>query len=325
MKFLARRSSYPQFFGRSRELEAENCEVSESIRGARASSGYLPNLIIIGAAKSGTTSLHRYLSVHPEIFMSKEKELRFFDTRPRYGRFHRGIEWYRSQFPENKPIRGYSSPQYTLSPILPDVPRLINEVLGTPKLIYILRDPVERILSDYVQIVDENYKCETFDEYLNQSFEKKEAYHYSRYYFQLTQYLKVFPRENICVLLTERLSADPKATLRRVFDFLGVDQEFWADDFDAKHNKQKSTRLIAPWFDKFAPEFLKYPLREPFLRSRAWRLHKALHFVARIGGTPVNKAILTQKQEDFLQSKFSDDVASLRAFLDDPLPEWRKY
>src|SRR5450432_1398160 len=119
--------------------------------------GHLPNLIIIGAAKSGSTSLHRYLSIHPEIFMSKEKEIRFFDTREKYGRFNRGVDWYRSHFPVDKPIRGEASPQYALFPKLPDVPQHISDTLGTPKIIYIVRDPVERLLSDYVQIVDENY------------------------------------------------------------------------------------------------------------------------------------------------------------------------
>ena len=295
------------------------------MRDSRTAKGYLPNLLIVGAAKSGTTSLHRYLSLHPDIFMSKEKEIRFFDTREKCGRFNRGVDWYRTHFPIDKPIRGASSPQYALFPILPDVPRLIRETLGTPKIIYILRDPVERLLSDYVQTVDENYLRVSFEEFLNRDFEKREAYLYSRYHFQLSQYLKVFPRENICVILTERLATDPRATLRGIFDFLGVNPDFWTPDFDVRHNKQRATRLIAPWFDEFAPEFMKNALREPALRSRSWRLYRMLHCTARIGGVPVTKPPLTEKQEAFLQSKFAADVAALRTFLNDPLPEWRKY
>jgi hypothetical protein len=290
-----------------------------------ASQGNLPNLLIVGAAKSGTTSLHRYLSSHPEIFMSKEKELRFFDTREKYGRFDRGIDWYRSHFPTNKPIRGASSPQYTLFPVLPNVPQLIRYTLGEPKLIYILRDPVERILSDYVQIVDENYFRKSFDEFIDQDFEKSESYLYSRYYFQLSHYLQIFPRENICLVLTERLSADTRGTLRRIFDFLEVDTDFWTPDYEVRHNSEKATRLIAPWFDKCAPEFLKYALKEPTLRSRSWQLYRMLHSFARIGGEAVTKPKLTARQDAFLQSMFAADVAALRSFLNDPLPEWRNY
>jgi hypothetical protein len=295
------------------------------MRDTEAATGYLPNLIIVGAAKSGTTSLHQYLSIHPEIFMSKEKEIRFFDTREKYGRFDRGLDWYRTHFPTNKPIRGASSPQYALFPILPNVPQLIRDTLGEPKLIYLLRDPVERILSDYVQIVDENYFRKSFSEFVDRDFERSESYLYSQYYFQLSQFLKIFPREKICVILTERLAADPRGTLRRVFDFLGVDSDFWAPEFDVRHNKQKNTRFIAPWFDKLAPEFLKYQLREPVLRSRVWRLYHMLHSAARIGGENVDKPVLTEKQDMFLQSKLAADVAALRAYLNDPLPEWRKY
>src|SRR5690348_17021002 len=73
----------------------------------------LPNLLIIGAAKAGTTSLHDYLSEHPDIFMSKHKELRFFDPESRW---RLGVEWYKSNFDSRFAINGESSPRYTRYP-----------------------------------------------------------------------------------------------------------------------------------------------------------------------------------------------------------------
>jgi hypothetical protein len=82
-----------------------------------SNSGRLPNFIVIGAAKRGTTSLHYYLSLHPEIFMSRVKEARFFgDERDSIGRWNRGLDWYNSLFQTTLPICGESSPAYTTWP-----------------------------------------------------------------------------------------------------------------------------------------------------------------------------------------------------------------
>jgi len=284
----------------------------------------LPNLLIIGAAKSGTTSLHRYLSLHPDVFMSKQKELRYFVPAERKGRLDRGVDWYTAQFPEDAAIRGETSPQYTLFPKIAGVPETIKRTLGRPKLIYLLRDPVERILSDYVQIVDENYHLETFKEMLT-GITTTESYWYSRYYLQLSRYLEVFPREDILVVINERLSADPQGVMRTVFEFLGVDPDFWTDEFEQSHNAYKPGKYIAPWFDGYAPEFLKQQLRDPVLRSRSWRMYRALHWLSRVGGDLVEKPLLDEDEDAYLTSLFQEDVTSLRNLLDDPIPEWRHY
>lgn len=284
----------------------------------------LPNLVIIGAAKSGTTSLHRYLSLHPDVFMSKQKELRYFVPADCKGRFDRGMDWYRAQFPKDAAIRGETSPQYTLFPKITGVPETIKRTLGRPKLIYLLRDPVERILSDYVQIVDENYHLETFKEMLPE-ITTTESYWYSRYYFQLSHYLEVFPREDILVVINERLNADPQGVMRMVFEFLGVDPDFWTDEFEQPHNTYKPGRYIAPWFDEYAPEFLKQQLRDPVLRSRSWRMYRALHWLSRVGGDLVEKPMLDEGEDAYLSSLFQEDVTALRNLLGDPIPEWRHY
>src|SRR4051812_36085465 len=98
----------------------------------------LPNLIIIGAARAGTTSLYHYLRSHPEIWMSPEKELYFFVEDHNW---KRGIEWYERHFPAGTPVRGEASTFYTHFPIRPGVPERIAALLPSAKLIYLVRDP----------------------------------------------------------------------------------------------------------------------------------------------------------------------------------------
>jgi hypothetical protein len=107
----------------------------------------LPNLIIIGAQKRATTSLHYYLGLHPQVAMAREKELNFFILERNWPK---GIAWYRSQFTGPGSIHWETSPDYTYHPVLGDVAARTHAVVPGAKLIYILRDPVERILSHYV-------------------------------------------------------------------------------------------------------------------------------------------------------------------------------
>ncbi len=95
----------------------------------------LPNLIIIGAQKCATTSLHYYLSLHPHIFMSREKELNFFIFERNS---HKGIEWYKSNFVIKANISGESSPDCTNYPFFDGVPERMYSVVPKAKLIYII-------------------------------------------------------------------------------------------------------------------------------------------------------------------------------------------
>lgn len=103
----------------------------------------LPNVLVIGAMKAGTTSLHRHLDLHPEIGMSERKELHLF-TRPDW-RQH--LDWYTGHFSSAAPVQGESSPNYTKRRLFPGVPARIAAALPEVRLIYILRDPVERMRS----------------------------------------------------------------------------------------------------------------------------------------------------------------------------------
>ncbi len=116
---------------------------------------YLPNLLVVGAMKCGTSSLHNYLARHPDIFMSAEKELNFF-TGSNSGQ---SLDWYKAQFPVDAPVRGESSQNYSKrhNPLFPGAAEAIKAVIPDTKLIYLVRDPIERYRSHKV----ENYHGET--------------------------------------------------------------------------------------------------------------------------------------------------------------------
>jgi hypothetical protein len=280
----------------------------------------LPNLIVIGAMKCSTTSLHHYLSLHPEIYMSKQKELNFFDERLRW---HKGIDWYASQFDASYSINGESCPQYTIFPTATGVPQRMSETLRSPKFIYLVRDPIDRLLSHQTEIMDLWPHARAFN-VADLSFETSTAVQCSFYYRQIAEYLRFFSRDSILVLLAERLNSNPREEMKRIFKFLNVDDNFWSDEIGVSRlNEGRRKRFVAQWFSQSAPAFLKEP--SAYREWMPWPMQRALHGISRIGGKPIKKPTITVQEDEILQKLFREDVATLRHFLSDPLVEWRPY
>ena len=189
--------------------------------------GALPNLIVIGGLKCGTTSLHHYLALHPEIAMSRPKELNFFVAELNW---ELGTEWYASHFDRSAAVRGESSPHYTNLPRFAGVAERMAELVGDARLIYMVRDPIERILSHYLHNVGGGYESRTLERALA---EPDSAYiARSRYAMQLEPYLRAFARERILIVDNEELASEREATVRDVFEFCGVDPEFSSEQFE---------------------------------------------------------------------------------------------
>lgn len=201
----------------------------------------LPNFIIIGAMKCGTTSLHYYLNSHPDIFMSREKELTFFVESENW---EKGIEWYKSQFTGKAKIYGEASPAYTKYPIFQNVAQKMYSVVPNIKLIYIVRDPIKRIISQYLHRWANGTENQFITEAL-QDFRENDFNSYvsrSRYYFQLEQYLQYYSSNQILVISAEDLFQFPKKTLTQVFNFLEVSLSFEQIKFQNKIHKTKDKR-----------------------------------------------------------------------------------
>lgn len=195
---------------------------------SRERRGALPNLIVIGGLKCGTTSLHHYLNLHPEISMSRPKELNFFVAELNWDL---GPEWYASHFPPAAAVRGETSPHYTNLPRFGGVAERIHSLLDDDvRLVYMVRDPIDRMLSHYVHNVGGGYEHRPLAEAL-----ADEASSYlarSRYATQLAPYLEAFGVERIAIVAREELKRDRAATMRRAFSFLGVDPAFRSEQFE---------------------------------------------------------------------------------------------
>lgn len=208
-------------------------------RSAMGNMPSLPNTLVIGALKSGTTSLHTYLDSHPEIQMSEPKELHFFSEGPD-STWHRGRDWYESHFSSSAPIRGESSTSYTFYPVVRGVPRRMHGMIPEARLIYCVRDPFDRLVSHYLHLRGEGRERRSLEEVLSDPALDSSRYIIrARYWSQIQQYLEWFSEDQLLVVSFEDLRERRVETLARVFTYLGVDETFRSPEWDRVHNAAK--------------------------------------------------------------------------------------
>jgi hypothetical protein len=190
----------------------------------------LPNFLVIGAAKSGTTSLWSYLAEHPQIFMARKHEISFFGEAD----WREQLEWYAAHFAAaQEPLRGEKSVDYSMFPRKPNVAGRIHELIPNAKLIYLVRDPIPRAISHYVQNVVVGVEGRPINKAFSQLDDPTNEYVCtSRYATQLRQYLGLFPAERIFVADQADLLQDRERTLRSIFRFLGADETFRPQNID---------------------------------------------------------------------------------------------
>jgi hypothetical protein len=196
------------------------------------------DFIIIGAQKCGTTSLHKYLESHPELYLLPEKEVPYFSNEDYRSR---GWDWYVKDFFAQAPpgkLWGKSTPAYMTSF---EVPGRIQAQMPDAKLIALLRNPVDRAFSHYKMMVKRKRETRGFAEVVGEKLQpgnlrqdrllppgtEDDGYltmgEYGRI---LEKYLQFFPRRQLLVLFTEDLERDSGAVLKRVLQFLNVDDAF---------------------------------------------------------------------------------------------------
>jgi hypothetical protein len=273
----------------------------------RGPRGSLPNLVVVGGLKCGTTSLHHYLNLHPEIEMSRPKELNFFVAELNWPL---GSEWYASHFSDDAPVRGESSPHYTSRPRFEGVAERMRSVLGDVRLVYMVRDPIDRMLSHYLHNVGGGYEHRALADALG---DPRSAYvNRSLYSFQLEPYLEQFGSERIEVVAREELKGERPATMRRLFTFLGVDPGFTSKQFEREWETG-----TAKGSDRF--RIMDRAVRLPGLRavdrnfdrlpeSLRWLVERVVHDPD-AGAAP--KPQIPPSLRGQLASLFHDDVARL--------------
>ncbi len=218
----------------------------------------LPNFLIIGAAKCGTTTLYDVARQHPGIFMSATKELNFFSLDEKY---RKGLEWYQHTHfrdAEGFDVRGEASPTY-LGRSFVTAGRIHEAYQDHPlKLIAVFRNPVDRAYSDYWHWVRNAKEDLPFEQALQAEAEwfnahpgvqlapwdQRRYFHVGHYSAQLQPFLECFPREAFLFLLTEDLGREFKGTARRMFEFLGADPDFDVQPFTSNLSSQPRVRSI---------------------------------------------------------------------------------
>jgi hypothetical protein len=249
----------------------------------------LPDFLVIGAQKGGTTSLYNYLIEHPGIIPAFTKEVHFFDTY-----FHKGLPWYRANFPtyaekyylerfhKQKCLTGEATPYYLFHP---HAPGRVAKTLPEAKFIVLLRNPIDRAYSQYAHQARQGYETLSFEDALaeeekrtakeRENLLKDERYasfndkHYAylargKYIDQLQIWLELFPREQFLILRSEDFYSDPASTLRETFKFLdlptaGLQREYKLYN-NGTYSKMESTtrKRLIEYFEPYNARLNEY-------------------------------------------------------------------
>lgn len=274
--------------------------------------GRLPTFLIIGAARAGTTSLADYLGEHPQVFVAPEKEINYFD------RHHaRGPDWYRARFAGagGAAAVGEASPAYMY---FDDALARMRDLVPDAKLVAILRDPVDRLYSDYWYRTQLG-ETRSFAAVVRQEIsEDGKPFHQTmrmgylevgRYARHLRRVCKHYPRESLLVLLTDDLRSDPAGTFASLCRFIGVDDGFRPGGLGRPTNEA-------------------YSLRWPALRRAVWwlRLGRRWPSLARrvenFNRVPLDKPAMDATLRAELKAWYAADNADLSKWLGRDLSAW---
>jgi hypothetical protein len=267
----------------------------------------LPNLLVIGAAKCGTSALHSYLAGHPDICMSANKEVKLFGSR---GWLH-GLPGYAARFDAGRPVRGETSPTYSMDPYVPGVPEQIAAVLPAARFVYLVGEPLRRVVAHWGEHRALTYERRSLEEALADAGEPDNPYvAASRYGHQLQRYIEVFGPERILVVDQRDLRERRRETLREIFGFAGVDPRHWSPAYMAEPNAAA---------DKFEPNALGRSIID-----RTW-LPLAVRRRAmgrKLTAGPIRRVELTPALRERLERILGPDIAHFRALTGRSFGHW---
>jgi Sulfotransferase domain len=285
----------------------------------------LADFIIMGAAKSGTTTLFRYLERHRQICLSKIKEPNFFGMDENY---QKGLDWYSSMFSGAKPdqVCGEASTDYAKFPKFPATAKRLAQTLPDVKLIYLMRNPVNRAYAYYRHIGRKFKVRETFEEHIGHTQICLES---SNYMMQIENYLQFFPKESFLFLMMEDLIDHPEKTLPKICRFIGV------DDIDLVEGNPIRANEAAQFFQDTLRGRITAPLRSiPFLEKiaksvpQSWRdmVYKALKrsSYAQSVAQEYQAPPMLPETRQLLIEYFREPNQRLAAFLDRDLSHWEQ-
>ncbi len=283
----------------------------------------LPNFLIAGAEKGGTTWLHAQLRKHPDIFLPATKEVQFFN---KYNSnfvpndyFRYGLEWYGRFFEEHngQPATGEATPMYICDA---EAPERILKTLPGVKIIVMLRNPVQRAYSHYWMAKQKHHTTLCFKEVIEQ--EEPRFVKRGLYYQQLKTYFDLFRREQIMVLFYEEVFEHPAYWLSKVCRFLQVDESFFDDDPSVGEKVFEASAYKSPFLLNKQHEIVHRMRRNKTLSG-------VLNWLKQNGiSDRVKKMNAVQKQYEpmaageaaLLWQYYQEDMAALALLLNRELP-----
>jgi len=270
----------------------------------------LPTFVIIGAMKTGSTSLATYLRGHPQVFMTSPKEPSFFSRR-----WDDGVEWYESLFDGagQALARGEASTSYSKAYEWPGVPARMAKVVPAAKLVYLVRHPVERIRSQYVHNAAHRNERRPID----RAVREDPAYiDFSSHARQIELFLEHYDRDRILVVSSEALRDDRRGVVAQVCDFIGVDPSIELGSLDAELNKGVDKRRSPAALDHVRVALNRVGIAQRFPERWRQRAYDGIRFQRIRAGVDADLAA-------WIRDRLADDERQFRSLVGPDFPMWR--
>jgi len=279
----------------------------------------LPNFIISGAPKAGTSSLWSYVRQHPNVFMPDPKEIGFFDYN-----YDRGTEWYEKKFSghNGEEAIGEATPWYMCDDRAERVPERMHEVRPNVRLVFILRDPVDRAHSNFW----DNFRngeisfTTTLSEFIRDPESRSHTVIKCGYYYKhFCRFEQYFDRDQFLVLLHEEFCRDPVGTVQRIYNFLEVDPSFVPETSSRVRvtNGFRHLDTLRAINDKLSP--LNQIVGGTPL---TWLWRRLPHFRYLFWKAGARPPALSDEDRTYLRRLYAESNAKLDEYLDLDLSHW---
>jgi hypothetical protein len=303
----------------------------------------LPNFLIIGAPKCGTTSLYSYLQQHPQVFMSIPKEPTFFGNEGTDGLFNGPHD--EDRFYHSRVITNFADYTALFNPVtmekaigeasiyylyLPKAPMQIQKYVPKATMFAVLRNPADRAYSAYLHVVRQARERRSFADSLKEEPERirqkwNPLWHFKSmgfYYEQVKRYFETFGREQVHVYLYEDLQKKPLPLIKEVFDMLGVDNSFVPDiskRFKTSYVPKYHTIEKILYRSKVQVDFSKRHLP----RRLRWHTQKLKNLIDRVASpNRIAPPPMPQDVRAALLEDYRDDILRLGDLLQRDLSRW---
>ncbi|MDJ0662831.1 MAG: sulfotransferase [Crocosphaera sp.] len=291
----------------------------------------LPNFLIFGVQKAGTTSVYNYLKQHPEVYLSPVKETNFLEKDwPKLieqGRRFKAkkivtFEQYKDQFKgvTNEIAIGEISPNYLFHHKTSI--ELIKRYVPNAKLIAILRNPVDRAISDYLMHVREGQSNTPLKEQIKYRYHKSFVILKGCYYQQVKHYFEEFGREQVSIFLYDDLRKDSQKFLQEIYKTIGVNPDFEADTSQKSQVAQlpKNEDINKLLVRKNPIRSLSATLLKPILSEE--KRQKLRSFLISINSKSKKEIDSFDEEKELLLNLYRDDILKLQDLLDRDLSAW---